>query len=68
MAAMLALQTLIGGGRLNALQFLFPTLGMNLPRGTNKSRSHTKKGPGRDHLQGNGTKAALRLMRRGHYA
>jgi hypothetical protein len=58
MAAMLAMQAMIGGGSINPLQMVFPTVGMNLDRGSRLSRSHTKKGPGRVHIQGNGSKKA----------
>ncbi len=56
-AAMLALQAMIAGGAHSLIQSVFPTVGMNLDRGQRKNHSHTKKGPGRVHMQGNGSKA-----------
>jgi hypothetical protein len=59
MAAMMA----VGGGALHPLQRIHPFLGIATPHlGKRRHASHTKKGPGRRHLQGDGSKAAKRAM------
>jgi hypothetical protein len=62
LAAFATLQAMVAMGPLMDIQRYFPTVGFNLDRRHRTNLSHTKKGPGRRHLQGSGSKEARRRM------